>query len=142
MWRDVEAAPTWHERIVEVRKTGLNTYHWMMRDEPGKNILEWDFEILADEPEKRIAWRSLSGEPEGAGEVIFESAPGGPRDDGDCSRTVPGLVSSPAPGRPLPVAIQNSPSLRICGTSKPWPKPVKSHVRNRSLMESVEPSPV
>ncbi len=77
MWRDVEAAPSWHERIVEARKTGPNAYHWVMRDEPGDNILEWDFEILADEPEKRIAWRSLSGEPESAGEVIFEPAPGG-----------------------------------------------------------------
>jgi uncharacterized membrane protein len=77
MWRDVEAAPAWHERIVEVRSTGEKTSHWVMRDEPGDNILEWDFEILADEPEKRIAWRSLSGEPEAAGEVIFEPAPGG-----------------------------------------------------------------
>ncbi len=77
MWADVEAAPAWHERIVEVRKTGANTYHWVMRDEPGENLLEWDFEILADEPEKRIAWQSVGGEPESAGEVIFESAPGG-----------------------------------------------------------------
>jgi uncharacterized membrane protein len=77
MWRDVEAAPTWHERIVETRKTGSNTYHWVMKDEPGDNVLEWDFEILADEPGKRIAWRSISGEPESAGEVIFEPAPGG-----------------------------------------------------------------
>src|SRR5882757_7549314 len=77
MWRDVEAAPAWHERIVQVRKTGANTSHWVMRDEPGDNTLEWDFEILADEPEKRITWRSLSGEPEAAGEVIFEPAPGG-----------------------------------------------------------------
>lgn len=77
MWRDVEAAPTWHERIVEARKTGPHTYHWVMRDEPGEDILEWDFEILADEPEKRIAWRSVRGEPESAGEVIFEPAPGG-----------------------------------------------------------------
>jgi uncharacterized membrane protein len=76
MWRDVEAAPAWHERIVEVRATGTNTYHWIMRDEPGETMLEWDFEILADEPEKRIAWRSVSGEPESAGEVIFEPAPG------------------------------------------------------------------
>jgi uncharacterized membrane protein len=60
-----------------VRATGPNTYHWVMRDEPGEKILEWDFEILADEPERRIAWRSLSGEPESAGEVIFEPAPGG-----------------------------------------------------------------
>jgi uncharacterized membrane protein len=77
MWRDVEAAPAWHERIAEVHATGASTYHWVMRDEPGETILEWDFEILADEPEKRIAWRSLSGEPEAAGEVIFEPAPGG-----------------------------------------------------------------
>jgi uncharacterized membrane protein len=77
MWRDVEAAPEWHERIVEVRATGANTSHWVMRDEPGETSLEWDFEILADEPKKRIAWRSLKGEPESAGEVIFEPAPGG-----------------------------------------------------------------
>lgn len=77
MWRDVEAAPSWHERTVEVRTTGAKTYHWLMRDEPGDNTLEWEFEILADEPEKRIAWRSLSGEPESAGEVLFETAPGG-----------------------------------------------------------------
>jgi len=76
MWRDVEAAPGWHERIVEVRRTGANTYHWVMRDEPGENELEWDFEILADEPERRIAWRSVKGEPESAGEVLFEQAPG------------------------------------------------------------------
>lgn len=77
MWRDVEAAPAWHERITEVRATGPKTYHWVMCDEPGNNTLEWDFEILADEPEKRIAWRSLTGEPESVGEVIFEPAPGG-----------------------------------------------------------------
>ncbi|HEX3967843.1 MAG TPA: SRPBCC family protein [Edaphobacter sp.] len=77
MWSDVEAAPAWHERIVDVRKTGPNTSHWVMRDEPGDNLLEWDFEILADEPEKRIAWRSISGDPESAGEVIFEPAPAG-----------------------------------------------------------------
>lgn len=77
MWRDVESAPAWHERITEVRATGASTYHWVMRDEPGDKILEWEFEILADEPEKRIAWRSISGEPEAAGEVIFEEAPGG-----------------------------------------------------------------
>jgi uncharacterized membrane protein len=77
MWRDVEGAPAWHERIVEVRATGNKTSHWVMRDEPGDNILEWDFEILADEPARRIAWRSTLGEPESAGEVIFESASGG-----------------------------------------------------------------
>lgn len=77
LWRDVEAAPAWHERTLEVKITGETTYHWVIRDEPGDETLEWDFEILADQPSQRIAWRSLSGEPASAGEVIFEPAPGG-----------------------------------------------------------------
>lgn len=77
MWADVEASPAWHERVVEVRRTGANTHHWTMRDEPGENLLEWEFETLAEEPGKRIAWRSVGGEPESAGEVLFEPAPGG-----------------------------------------------------------------
>ncbi len=60
-----------------VTKTGPKIYHWVMQDEPGDRTPEWDFEILPDEPGKRITWRSLSGDPEGAGEVIFETAPGG-----------------------------------------------------------------
>lgn len=76
LWRDVEAAPAWHERAIEVRTTGEKTYHWVIQDEPGEKKLEWDFEILRDEPGKRIAWRSTAGEPESAGEVIFETAPG------------------------------------------------------------------
>lgn len=91
MWRDVETAPAWHERIVAVRATGPNTFHWTMSEKTGSekageervgrgaadDTLEWDFEILADVPEKRIAWRCLSGEPSSAGVVTFEPAPGG-----------------------------------------------------------------
>jgi uncharacterized membrane protein len=39
--------------------------------------IEWDSEILADEPGQRIAWRSIGGDSENAGEVIFEEAPSG-----------------------------------------------------------------
>jgi uncharacterized membrane protein len=39
--------------------------------------ITWDSEILADEPGVRIAWKSIGGESENAGEVIFEDAPGG-----------------------------------------------------------------
>jgi uncharacterized membrane protein len=77
MWRNVEAAPAWHERILEVRSTGERTSHWVMKDGHGDKVLEWDFEILAEESEKRIAWRSLSGEPRSAGVVTFGPAPGG-----------------------------------------------------------------
>ena len=45
--------------------------------EMNDKYIEWDSEILADEPGKRIAWRSIGGDSENAGEVVFETAPGG-----------------------------------------------------------------
>jgi uncharacterized membrane protein len=83
MWRDVEAAPLWQEQIEKVTRTGETTSHWMMRsaDKPkdqGKGkAIEWDSEILNDEPGHRIAWRSIGGESDNAGEVIFEASPAG-----------------------------------------------------------------
>lgn len=75
MWSDVESAPQWQEQIVAVTKTGDRTSHWVMKS--GDKTIEWDSEILASEPGKRIAWRSISGDSGNAGEVIFEEAPGG-----------------------------------------------------------------
>ena len=75
LWRDVERAPEWQEQIVEVRKTGERSFHWVMRS--GDDRIEWDSEIVNDEPSKRIVWRSIGGDSDNAGEVIFESAPGG-----------------------------------------------------------------
>lgn len=78
LWRDVEKAPMWQEEIAEVRATGAKTSHWYMLtgNDPDK-FLEWDSEILNDEPGKRITWRSIAGDSNNAGEVIFETAPGG-----------------------------------------------------------------
>jgi uncharacterized membrane protein len=75
MWRNVEAAPDWQEQIKQVLVTGQRTSHWVMQS--GEKTIEWDSEILADEPGKRIAWRSIGGDSDNAGEVIFEEAPGG-----------------------------------------------------------------
>jgi uncharacterized membrane protein len=77
LWRDIEKAPLWQEQITEVRATGPKTSHWVMvrGDNPEKS-LEWDSEILNDEPGKRIAWRSIGGDSDNAGEVVFETAPG------------------------------------------------------------------
>jgi uncharacterized membrane protein len=75
MWRNVEAAPAWQEQITRVVVTGERTSHWVMETD-GKAI-EWDSEVLADEPGKRIAWRSIGGDSDNAGEVIFDDAPGG-----------------------------------------------------------------
>jgi uncharacterized membrane protein len=74
-WRDIESAPEWQEQISLVTRTGETTSHWVMG--VGDKIFEWDSEVLADEPGKRIAWRSIGGDSENAGEVIFELATGG-----------------------------------------------------------------
>jgi|ERR1051326_4524790 uncharacterized membrane protein len=74
LWHDIESAPAWQEQIVSVSKTGPKTSRWTMRS--GDKTLEWDSEILADEPGRRIAWTSIGGESENAGEVIFEASPG------------------------------------------------------------------
>jgi uncharacterized membrane protein len=82
MWRDVESAPLWQEQIVRVTRTGEKTSHWVMRsrdtDKPNDDdkTIEWNSEILADEPGRRIAWRSVGGDSDNAGEVVFEPSPG------------------------------------------------------------------
>jgi uncharacterized membrane protein len=82
LWHDVENAPLWQEQIAQVTRTGEKTTHWVMRKGDNKDTaknetIEWDSEILADEPGRRIAWRSIGGDVQNAGEVIFEPSPGG-----------------------------------------------------------------
>ncbi len=74
-WHNVEAIQLWQEEIQSVVKTGPSTTHWVKKS--GDKTIEWDSEMLSDEPGKRIAWRSTDGEPENAGEVVFEAAPSG-----------------------------------------------------------------
>jgi uncharacterized membrane protein len=83
MWRDVEAAPVWQEQIEKVTRTGETTSHWVMRsvandkNNDREETIEWDSEVLKDEPGRRIAWQSVRGESDNAGEVVFEPSPGG-----------------------------------------------------------------
>jgi uncharacterized membrane protein len=74
LWRDLEYIPEWQEQMESVVVTGPTTSRWTMKVDD--KTTSWDSEILADEPGKRIAWKSTSGEPQNAGEVIFEPAPG------------------------------------------------------------------
>jgi uncharacterized membrane protein len=77
LWRNFENVPLWQEQIQEVRATGVKTSHWVMTtaNDPDESI-EWDSEILNEEIGKRIVWRSIGGDFDNAGEVIFEAAPG------------------------------------------------------------------
>lgn len=78
LWHDIASAPLWQEHIVAVVRTGERTSRWSMKtsNDADTETITWDSEILADEPGRRIAWRSIGGESDNAGEVIFGPAVG------------------------------------------------------------------
>lgn len=75
MWRDLTQAPAWQEEIKEVTQTSDRHYHWVMAKDD--KTIEWDSELIKEEPGHRLAWRSTGADVDTAGEVIFEAAPNG-----------------------------------------------------------------
>ena len=76
-WRNMENLPRIMRHVQEVRVLDDRRSHWVVRTPTGATF-EWDAEITEDEPNRRLAWRSLPGaQVDNAGEVRFEPAPGG-----------------------------------------------------------------
>jgi uncharacterized membrane protein len=77
-WRNFENLPKFMEHLESVRNEGDRRSHWVAkapRIYGGK--VEWDAEITADEPNRRIAWRALPGSDiQHSGEVRFAPGPG------------------------------------------------------------------
>lgn len=77
-WRDFENLPRFMTHLESVRITGDRRSHWVATAPMGTTV-EWDAEIVEDEPNRRIAWRSLEGaDVESSGSVRFEPARGRP----------------------------------------------------------------
>lgn len=73
LWSAVESIPLWQEHVVSVTRVGDRVSHWVMgnpEDPEGKRI-EFDAEEYESTPGSRIAWRSVAGGVEQAGEVNF-----------------------------------------------------------------------
>ncbi|MBV9081355.1 MAG: SRPBCC family protein [Acidobacteriaceae bacterium] len=76
-WRDIKNLPTFMSHVKSVEMTGDNRSHWKVEG-PMRKTVEWDAEMMDDEPGKRLAWRSLEGsDVEHSGSVTFERATGG-----------------------------------------------------------------
>jgi uncharacterized membrane protein len=60
-WTNFEEFPRFMSGIEEVRRTGEGRLHWVGTI-AGKDK-EWDAEVVAEEPEEKVAWRSTSGSP-------------------------------------------------------------------------------
>ena len=75
-WRNFEQLPTFMNHLLSVRQLEANRSHWIAKGPAGVNV-EWDAQIVADQPDSLIAWRSLDGsDVDNSGEVRFEPATG------------------------------------------------------------------
>ncbi|HKS39296.1 MAG TPA: SRPBCC family protein [Blastocatellia bacterium] len=78
MWSRFEAFPTFMQNVIEVRKTGDRTWHWVVEGPLGQRI-EWDAEVTVNEPGKFIGWRSTTADVDNNGAVRFEPTEHGTR---------------------------------------------------------------
>jgi uncharacterized membrane protein len=75
-WRNSENLPRFMSNVDSVQTVDDRRQHWRMRMPTGTQ-LEWDAEIVDDQPGQLIAWRSLPGaDLPNSGAVRFVPAPG------------------------------------------------------------------
>lgn len=76
-WHDFRNLPRFMDHLESVQMTGEKRSHWKAKAPAGTTV-EWDAETVDDQPNQRIAWRSLMGAAvDNAGSVRFVPAPGG-----------------------------------------------------------------
>jgi uncharacterized membrane protein len=76
-WSNLENLPMFMSHLKAVSKTDERLSHWVAKGPAGTTI-EWDSEIVDDQQDVRIGWRTLpESEIRHEGIVTFEPAPGG-----------------------------------------------------------------
>ena len=72
-WRNLENLPQFMNHLESVERVTDTISHWRAKG-PGGSIVEWDAEIINEEPNKLIAWRSIEGsDVTSAGSVNFDN---------------------------------------------------------------------
>ncbi|WP_447978581.1 SRPBCC family protein [Candidatus Nitrospira bockiana] len=72
-WTQFEEFPRFMEGVREVKQLDDKRLHW--RAEIAGKEKEWDAEIIEQIPDKRIAWRSIGGTPNGGVVTFHEISP-------------------------------------------------------------------
>lgn len=76
-WHNFENLPTFMKHLESVTVLDERRSHWVAKA-PLDNKVEWDAEIIKDEPNRLIAWASIEGaDVENSGFVRFTPAPPG-----------------------------------------------------------------
>ena len=88
-WTQFEDFPQFMEGVERVTQLDDKRLHWVA--EIAGTRREWDAEIVDQEPDRRIAWRSLDGTPNG-GVVTFQPEGAGTRVNLDLDVEPQGIV--------------------------------------------------
>ena len=76
-WKNVENLPLFMEHLESVSQVSERVSHWVAKAPAGTSV-EWDAEIVDDQPERRLGWRTLPGsQVTHEGMVSFEPRPRG-----------------------------------------------------------------
>ena len=88
-WTQFEEFPQFMEGVEQVTQLDDRRLHWVAEIAGARR--EWDAEIVDQEPDRRIAWRSLDGTPNG-GVVTFQPEGAGTRVNLDLDVEPQGIV--------------------------------------------------
>jgi uncharacterized membrane protein len=76
-WKNLENLPLFMQHLESVSEVNDRVSHWVAKAPAGTSV-EWDAEIVDDQPERRIGWRTLpDSQVTHEGMVSFEPATGG-----------------------------------------------------------------
>jgi uncharacterized membrane protein len=74
-WRNLENLPRFMHHLKHVAVTDARRSHWVAKAPAGTEV-EWDAEVIDEELDEFISWRSVEGsEIHNAGSVRFKDAP-------------------------------------------------------------------
>jgi uncharacterized membrane protein len=90
-WRRLENLPTFMPHVIAVEETAEGISHWKVKG-PLNTELEWDAEIIEEQPGRMLSWQTLPGAAvASAGSVWFEP-------EGDGTRVKVSLQYQPPAG--------------------------------------------
>jgi len=70
-WSDLENLPNFMTNVEEVRATGPDRTHWVIKGPLGAKM-EFDAETTQEEENRALAWNSVDGNVETSGQVRFQ----------------------------------------------------------------------
>lgn len=77
-WRNLENLPAFMKHIKNITQYDETRSHWEANVPGNVTTLKWDAEIIEEEMNNKIAWRSVDNASiQNAGKVVFEDALGG-----------------------------------------------------------------